>query len=542
MRATRVQKLLLSALALATLTAAGTAGAAQAAAPVPAEALARATQRGQARVIVELATPAPSRRSSSVEDGVLRAAIGWHQARLSRRVGVDARHRPRHFRDHPAMAFDATPAMLARLATDPMVASVQIDRLMAPSLVQSVVTAGADTPFDAGFEGAGIAVAILDTGVDASHPFFGGRVVAEACFSAGSDCPNGQSSQTGAGAGADCGYSTDCFHGTHVAGIAAGWNPNRHGVAPGADVVSVQIFSRFTGSNDCPPPGANPCALSYISDMVRGMDWVATLTGVTVAAVNLSLGGALYHSQASCDATNSLTKAAIDDLVSLGINVPAAAGNDGDTDKISAPACISSAMAIAGVNDSLGIYGNTNSNSLVDYFAPAVSVTSAVPGGGFGTATGTSMATPHASGAVAVLRSLLPLASAADIRSTLNAGPAYTDPRNGVTKPLLRLDDSVVSLAPGQCFDGLDNDSDGDVDYAADVGCSSGFAIEGPQCDDGLDNDSDGFIDWDGGNGGTPDPGCASPTDPLELCGIGPELALLLPVLAALRRRQRPCA
>jgi subtilisin family serine protease len=514
-------------------------------APVPGEAQQRAAERGRARVIVELAAPIPSTHSSSRKDQMARLAIGFEQAELGRRVGIDGSHRPRGFVDRPLLAFDATPQMLASLERDPMVVRIESDRLLKPSLVQSVVTAGADTTFDAGFEGAGVAVAVLDTGVDGTHPFFGARIVAEACFSASGDCPGGGSIQVGPGAGADCSYSTDCFHGTHVAGIAAGWRSTSHGVAPAADVVAVQIFGEFTGEEDCPPPGPDPCALSFTSDMITGLDWVRTLPGVTVAVVNLSLGGGAYANENVCHNQNVGTTNAVDALVAQGINVVAAAGNDSDTSNIHAPACIASAMAVAGIKDDLSVYSSSNSNSLVDYFSPAVDVRSSMPGGGYGTSTGTSMATPHVAGAVAVLRSLLPLASANDIRLALNVGPNYTDSRNGVTKPQVHVHDAIVALAPGPCFDGIDNDSDGGIDFAGDVGCVSGFAAEGPQCDDGIDNDNDGFTDWDGFGVGAGDPQCTSPTDTLEAasgpvtCGVGPELAFLIPLMAAARLRQR---
>jgi hypothetical protein len=97
------------------------------------------------------------------------------------------------------------------------------------------------------------------------------------------------------------------------------------------------------------------------------------------------------------------------------------------------------------------------------------------------------------------------------------------------------------------CADGVDNDQDGDVDHGADPGCSGPLGLlEGPACDDGRDNDLDGKLDWDGGpSGGVPDPQCAG--NPLRAsekpwqpaCGLGFELALLLPLLRAARARRR---
>jgi hypothetical protein len=97
--------------------------------------------------------------------------------------------------------------------------------------------------------------------------------------------------------------------------------------------------------------------------------------------------------------------------------------------------------------------------------------------------------------------------------------------------------------APIVCSDGVDNDGDGLTDFPADPGCASAASSrENPACDDELDNDGDGRIDWDGGAlGGTPDPHCTTPHRGRETpgsCGAGMELALLLPAIAALRRRR----
>lgn len=98
------------------------------------------------------------------------------------------------------------------------------------------------------------------------------------------------------------------------------------------------------------------------------------------------------------------------------------------------------------------------------------------------------------------------------------------------------------SELPG-CANGLDDDGDGLVDFPADPGCAGASSDrEAPACDDGRDNDRDGSVDWDGGpNGEPPDPYCnaASKTAEQSSCGLGAELALLLPLLRAWRRRRR---
>jgi len=103
-------------------------------------------------------------------------------------------------------------------------------------------------------------------------------------------------------------------------------------------------------------------------------------------------------------------------------------------------------------------------------------------------------------------------------------------------------------ISANECGDGVDNDGDGLVDAAGDPGCGGSTSTnrEDPQCDDDLDNEGDGGIDWDGGAGGGPaDPQCVgAPWKDAEKkqragCGLGAELAAILPVVLGLRRRRR---
>ncbi len=92
------------------------------------------------------------------------------------------------------------------------------------------------------------------------------------------------------------------------------------------------------------------------------------------------------------------------------------------------------------------------------------------------------------------------------------------------------------------CWNGDDDDSDGDADFPDDVGCrDEAWYIEDPECSDGIDNDGATGIDWDGAGTGVEDPNCQGlPWRNKEAsgCGFGPELALVLPWVALLRRRR----
>lgn len=168
---------------------------------------------------------------------------------------------------------------------------VEEDRLLSPLLSQSVPLIGADQAWAAGFDGTGIVVAILDTGVDKTHPFLAGKVVEGACFSSSGICPNGLTTQIGGGSAVPGAYAANgCQHGTYVAGIAAGSGASFSGVARGARIIAVQVFSRLPGSQ-CAGAGEDPCALASVSDLIAGGERVLTLSSqYAIAAVNVSLG------------------------------------------------------------------------------------------------------------------------------------------------------------------------------------------------------------------------------------------------------------
>ncbi len=350
------------------------------------------------------------------------------------------------------------------------VAGIQEDVADPVALAESGAQIGASGALGVhalGYTGAGYAVAILDTGVERSHPFFSGRVVAEACFSSTyslpdstSVCPDGTSEQYGTDAARPCDVAMadpmgSCEHGTHVAGIAAGGgyadmvsdgaSSVYDGVAPGADIIAVQVFSRFNSATNCGSVAATPCYLSYVSDQLRGLNWLAGVVGTyNLASVNMSLGGT-SKSTTACDSDSR--KAGIDNLRAAGVATFIASGNSGFTDGLSSPACISTAISVGSVYDgSLSatpidtVSSFSNSSALLTLLAPGQWIQSSVTGGTFGTMAGTSMAAPHAAGAWPVMREMYPTDTFDQLLTRmLNNGVSVTDSRNAIVKPRLRL-------------------------------------------------------------------------------------------------------
>ncbi|MEV6866961.1 S8 family serine peptidase [Streptosporangium subroseum] len=350
--------------------------------------------------------------------------------------------------DTSFIVVQGTGESLTRLAEDPRVRSIRRDRAYFPtSLASGLQTIGADRAHAAGITGKDQTIAIIDTGIDAGHPDLANKVVDQECFSvtdesegAQSLCPNGQDSDSESadartGACLDGGVNL-CDHGTHVAGIA-------HAVAPDAGIVAIQVFSRI---NDCDEGGA--CLTAYESSLLLALERLEKLketTAPNLVAVNLSLGGGLYEGACDTEPDLAAMKERVEALRAKGVAVVAAAGNEGSPGA-GAPGCLSGAVTVGATDDGDHVPYWSNYGPVLDLFAPGVDIDSAVPGGGRQVYSGTSMSTPHVTGAMALMAQKSPGTPDALLDLLKAAGrPIVYD---GVSTPRLDLGVAIVGGAP----------------------------------------------------------------------------------------------
>jgi subtilisin family serine protease len=427
-----------------------------------------AEDEGVAKVIVRLAVPEIDQLTTAsnqykrkiTKQSSLQNALEANQALSARIASVSDKLLSRlqshnvvfkinhEYETLPLMALDVSENALMLLDTAEEVLSISEDRLIPPVLDNTTRIVGAETVWSDGYTGTGWYVAILDTGIRSSHDFFAGKTILEACYSANQNCPNDQNEMTGSGSAIHHPSIYAGFdHGTHVTGIAVGYDPSSQlfGIARDADIIAIQVFSRFSGENNCGVDVSN-CVLSYISDQIKGLEHVYALrTTYDIASVNLSLGGGKYASQSACNADYAEMKLAIDNLRNVGIATLIAAGNDGYCDGISAPGCISSAIAVGATND----YDSETSFSnwhegLLDLFAPGAGINSSTgtSDSGYASWSGTSMATPHVAGAWALLRQKYPTLSVSSLLNALASTGADVNTRclGSDSKPRIEVD------------------------------------------------------------------------------------------------------
>ncbi len=405
--------------------------------------------------------------------------------------------------EHSIQGFSitASPAAAAALSKNPLVAYVELDRevsISAQTLPTGIKRIFADTNPEIGIDGSDdfrvdVDVAVIDTGVDWEHPDL--NVVD------GINCAKGSPFTANCSGNGD----DDHFHGTHVAGTIGAIDNGLGvvGVAPGARIHAVKVL--------------NSQGSGYTSWIIAGIDWVAARSS-TIEVANMSLGGSGF-SQAMYDA--------IQRAVDRGVAFAVAAGNSDANASNFSPAAFNNVLTVSALADFDGLPGGlgsptcridqddtladfSNWGSAVQIAAPGVCILSTYPleRGEYGTISGTSMASPHAAGALALLASKGFSRTATGVsglyNQVINAGNFnwVDDSGDGIKEPLLDVSNATLfnpNLVPGSGGGGGDpTNSPPTASFTAactDLGCSFDGSASG---------DSDGTIvsyDWSFGDG-----------------------------------------
>lgn len=270
---------------------------------------------------------------------------------------------------------------IQRLKDDPSIAYVEEDSVVravepfaalgAPSREYldswGVSRIGADLAAQAGFTGAGIKVAVLDTGIDYNHPDLKDNYRGGYNFVYDNDDPFDDSMSAYVPTG----------HGTHVAGIIGARNNGTGvvGVAPEVSLYAVKVLNAGLAGD--------------VSDIIAGIEWAINNN---VQIISMSIGSNLY---------SEALREACDRAAQAGIILVAAAGNFNNS-SIEYPAAFDSVIAVTATrpDDTRPLY---NYGPQMELAAPGVGIKSTVPGGGYGYLTGTSQAAPHVAGVAALL-------------------------------------------------------------------------------------------------------------------------------------------
>lgn len=340
-------------------------------------------------------------------------------------------------------------AALAAIARDPRVQFISQDREVVAfqqTLPTGVNRINADNKTNTG---AGVNVAVIDTGIDLTHPDLKGAILG------GKNCSTGTSYNDGNG------------HGTHVSGTIAARNNTTGvvGVAPGAFLWAVRVLN----NNGSGTWSTVICGLNFV-------DSKAPAKGGPIAVANMSLGGS-GSDDGNCGNTNAdALHKAVCKVVADGVTVVVAAGNSAADLKGFVPAAYNEVIAVTALGDSDGTAcgsGSPTSYSADDSFAsfsnfatlssdvnrllaaPGVSILSTWKGGGYNTISGTSMASPHVAGAGALYLATHPGAAPTSVLEALRAageppnvnfmsecatGSSHVDGSGSHPEPVVRAD------------------------------------------------------------------------------------------------------
>ncbi len=258
-----------------------------------------------------------------------------------------------------------------------------------PSLIGSTNRVNVNALQAIGYNGQGYTVAVIDTGVDFSHPFLINKKAGEACFTAAASCPNKTNQMIGDGSARPV-----HFHGTHVAGIISGSNSAMRGVAPGAKILGINVFETDLSANE--------------ESIISALEYVNSVrTKYNVVSVNLSLGTSRMWTS-TCDLISPKLTSIIHTLIANKVAIVAAAGNSYSYGMAN-PACISKVTSVAASysdKDDVTEFSNISNNTT--FAAPGYRINSSVLNNSYQAVSGTSMSTPHVAAAFALYSSFKP--------------------------------------------------------------------------------------------------------------------------------------
>jgi subtilisin family serine protease len=366
----------------------------------------RFTPAKNSRVLVEL-------HPSARQDVLARLRADLTPSRLA----ADSASAPRIAYEYRVTLFgaavEADAAAVARIRALPYVRAVHEDRVFSVNPVKAPIATAdavdARTKVNAstlGTGGDGITVAVIDTGVDYTHPALGGGFGAGHKVAGGWDFVNN-----------DADPMDDNGHGTHVAGTVAASAPDLIGVAPDATIFAYKVLSAGgSGSN-----------LDIIAAIERTVDPNGDGDPSDhLDVANLSLGG-------PGDAEDAVSRA-VDAAAAAGVVMVVAAGNDGATASIGSPGTAVDALTVAAIDDGGRVTDFSSRGPAPrllgfkpDVAAPGFQIISAKVGGGTIALNGTSMATPHVAGVAALLRKLHPEWTPAEVKAAITSSATAID-------------------------------------------------------------------------------------------------------------------
>lgn len=435
------------------------------------DALNEATRFGRAEVLITVLDPMPAGGTSQATDKErIRANQRTQEAVLHiAGGGTNVRHYPEF--GIVVAKFDHKALRALQQSADARILGVTLNRPVATvSSLTSVNSMNVPQVWSHAITGAGQIIVVMDTGINRDHPMFRttagqSRILAEGCYGStrtwagveyqslcleantDGDSPLWTANAASVVPNCSTAVPTRCLHGTHVAGIAAGTNTGvAQGVAPGVSIVPIQVFSYAKNKVNQP--------FGFEADQVAALSMVFQHTRADAPSgltVNISSGWGQLETPAACVTNNPSMAQVVANLALRNVPVVAATGNERSRTGINFPACLPSVIKVGSVSNDGQLmteseFSNrptlTNFPGEVFYLAPGgrdvnptTTVISADAGAGYLRRAGTSMAAPHIAGVYALVKSVQPTATNAQIAEYLS----NNSPRRVAGIPVVRV-------------------------------------------------------------------------------------------------------